>query len=63
MEFSDQELEDAAFGCRSLASIHRRDADMQGAGTQAELFARKVERLEALAARFQAELDRRRGVR
>ena len=58
MALTDQDLEDIAMACRGQAHIARRDA-AQG-GSPAEVHARKAERLEKLAARFQAELDRRR---
>lgn len=57
---SEQDLEDAAMGCRALAFTRRKDAE--GApGTNAEIIARNdAARLTALAARFQEELDRAR---
>jgi hypothetical protein len=59
-QFTDQDLEDITMACRGQAHIARRDA--AAGGSAADVHTRKAERLEKLAARFQAELDRRRGV-
>lgn len=62
-DLTDLELESSAMACRSLAAIRRKDAENNPGGSYTAIFLAEVERLEGLAARYQGELDRRRGHR
>ena len=59
-DLTDGELNDSAMACRALAFTRRKDADANPGGTYTGIFLADAERLERLAARYQAEIDRRR---
>jgi hypothetical protein len=59
-DLSDLDLESSAMACRALAHVRRKDAEGSEGTSYREIFLRDAERLTALAARYQAELDRRR---
>lgn len=60
-DHSEQDLEDSAMACRALAHVRRKDAEGSEGTSYREIFLRDAARLTQLAARYQAELDRRRG--
>ena len=62
-DLTDLDLESSAMACRSLAAIRRKDAEANPGGSYTTIFLAEVERLERLAARYQGELDQRRGHR
>lgn len=62
-QLSDLDLESSAMACRALAHVRRKDAEANPGGTYTAVFVAEAERLQKLAARYQAELERRRAAK